>query len=35
MIVTLKGIVTSLLTDTVTLLGWMACGLLVAWLALR
>ena len=35
MIVTLKGIVTSLLTDTFTLLGWMSLGLLVVWLALR
>jgi len=35
MIVTIKGIAASLLTDTVTLLGWVSLGLLVAWVALR
>lgn len=35
MIVTIKGIVASLLTETVTLLFWVSLGLLVAWVALR
>lgn len=35
MIVTIKGIVASLLTETATLLFWVSLGLLISWVALR